>query len=50
MSGINGDKARFNRRRKQKIALRHRNRGRFVPEQSVAQQGVAPKKPKERTA
>jgi len=50
MSGINGDKSRFNRRRKQKIALRQRNRGRLTLEQSASRQGVAAKEPKGRTA
>ena len=31
MSGINGDKSRFHRERKQKIAKRHRNRELLKP-------------------
>lgn len=36
MSGINGDKSRFHRRRKQKIALRQRNRERLIAEQGTS--------------
>jgi hypothetical protein len=52
MSGINGDKSRFNRQRKQKIARRQRNR---VLLRNLAEPGKLPvaaaaTKPKERIA
>jgi hypothetical protein len=52
MSGINGDKSRFNRQRKQKIARRQRNR---VLLKNLSEQGKAPvaaaaTKPKEEVA
>ncbi len=50
MSGINGDKSRFNRREKQKIARRQRNRERLNPGQPTLQRAAAAKQAKERTA
>jgi hypothetical protein len=52
MSGINGDKSRFNRRRKQRIALRQRNRERLqgVAKQSKLETAAAVNHAKERTA
>lgn len=50
MSGMNGDKSRFNRRRKQKIARRLRNREGLTVEQPRSQPGLAAKEPKRRSA
>jgi len=50
MSGINGDKSRFNRRRKQKITRRQKNRERLTLEQSAVQRGPGGKGPAGRTA
>jgi len=50
MSGLNGDKSRFNRRRKQKIARRQRNREGLSLEQPKSQSGLAAKGPKRGTA
>lgn len=49
MSGINGDKARFHRKRKAGIARRARNRERFQNAQSGARAG-APSQKKEASA
>ena len=49
MSGMNGDKSRFNRRRKQKIARRQRNRE-ALPVEQPRLQGVDAKEPKRRSA
>jgi len=45
MSGINGDKARFNRYRKKKIARRTRNEKRWKAEGLVAKTSRTTKKP-----
>ena len=50
MSGINGDKSRFHRRRKQKIALRQRNRERLNEAQPKLQLAAVAKEPKVRPA
>jgi hypothetical protein len=52
MSGINGDKARFHRRRKQKIHRRERNREMLQPlfDRSPAAAAKPDAKPKERSA
>jgi hypothetical protein len=52
MSGINGDKARFNRRRKKQIGRRERQRGMFgwLPKQADATAPPAATKPKEKLA
>lgn len=42
MSGINGDKSRFNRLRKQKLARRKRNQEQF---KALAPQGISPQVP-----
>ena len=52
MSGINGDKSRFNRLRKQKIALRQRNRERLrgIAKQTKLETPEPANHSKERTA
>jgi hypothetical protein len=52
MSGINGDKARFNRRRKQKIHLRARTRAAFgsLPKQADPATARSHDKSKEKSA
>lgn len=50
MSRINGDKSRFNRRRKHKIAMRQRNRERLTMDQSPSQRGTGKKESKAQTA
>jgi hypothetical protein len=52
MSGINGDKARFNRRRKKKISRRERQRGMFgwLPKQAEATAPPSAGKSKEKLA
>jgi hypothetical protein len=52
MSGINGDKSRFNRQRKQRIALRLRNQKRLkgLPEQAKSRPAAAVNELKGRTA
>jgi len=45
MSGVNGDKSRFNRIRRQKLARRIRNRELFKSAVTPAKPAVATKKP-----
>jgi len=50
MSGVNGDKSRFHRNRKEKIARRQRNRELMKTLGEQAKQPATTKKEKERTA